>query len=136
MTLKDEIERAEAHLALLRQKESSATCAEVGRRWEHVGGRWTGGCPNCNCSSAIYTCSVCGDSDYGDPDAEVQKNDCARLRMAQESIGSTLAEARAALIVAEIERRSCGNCLEANNVGMCAVSGCVNFSKWRGGSNG
>jgi len=88
VTLKDEIEQAEAHLAQLRQRAASATCAEVGHRWKHAGGRWVGGCENCNCSAAVYTCDVCGDSDYGDPDAEVQKAECAKFHQSDAAIAA------------------------------------------------
>ena len=68
MTLKDEIEATEAHLAALRLKAASATCAEVGHRWKHIGGA-NAGCEfghDCTCSTPVQECEVCGACDYGE----------------------------------------------------------------------
>ncbi len=81
MGLKEEIEEAENRLAQLRLREASATCAEVGHRWEPVGGSNAGCDDECSCSVAVYSCKVCGDCDYGEPDRPQVIAACLATRM-------------------------------------------------------
>jgi hypothetical protein len=39
---------------------------EKGHDMRHVGGCNAGCCEDCCCSVPVFTCSRCGDSDYGD----------------------------------------------------------------------
>lgn len=80
MSLKDEIEAAEAHLAQLKQRAATATCEEVGHRWELVGGASAGCCDECHCSVSVRVCKVCGGYDYGDDERAEVVSECERAQ--------------------------------------------------------
>lgn len=81
MGLREEIAEAEARLARLKQQEAAATCAEVGHRWKHIGGRNAGCGDACDCSVPVHQCEVCGDCDYGDnAEGTATIAACAELR--------------------------------------------------------
>lgn len=53
---------------------------EAGHDWQSVGGCNAGCHAECGCSVPVYTCSRCGDCDYGDNDeARVVRKRCADL---------------------------------------------------------
>ncbi|RWB67611.1 hypothetical protein [Mesorhizobium sp.] len=60
------LERAKAELEQAEREIAQASCAEVGHRWNFVGGR-NAGCEliGCDCSVPVYECATCGDCDYG-----------------------------------------------------------------------
>lgn len=70
--LKQQLADAEAHVEALKRQAAAATCAEVGHRWRHIGGRNAACSDDCGCSVPVHECTTCGDSDYGD-NAEGQK---------------------------------------------------------------
>ena len=43
-------------------------CGEYGCSMKHIGGRNAGCSSHCCCSVPVYSCPICGDSDYGDND--------------------------------------------------------------------
>lgn len=65
--LQDQIEAAEAHLAILRQQAAASTCAVAGHRWQVVGGANAGCDDDCSCTTLVRECAVCGTCDYGEP---------------------------------------------------------------------
>lgn len=68
MSLADDIDAAEWHLAALKLRFATATCTEAGHRWRLVGGRSVGCCPDwCRCSVLVNECATCGECDYGHP---------------------------------------------------------------------
>lgn len=78
MTLQDDLKEAEARVAMLKARISSADCAEVGHMWMHIGGVNAGCGDDCQCSVPIYECARCGDSDYGDnEEADEVREDCS-----------------------------------------------------------
>lgn len=68
MSLATQLEAARNEVARLEQIAATATCAEIGHRWESIGGA-NCGCEKGDCSVPVNTCKVCGNSDYGDNDA-------------------------------------------------------------------
>lgn len=68
MTLRDELEEAEAGVDRLKRKIAAATCREAGCDMQFFGG-CNAGCDlgnGCGCSVPVHVCTRCGDSDYGD----------------------------------------------------------------------
>jgi hypothetical protein len=65
LTLAEELSAAESLVAQLRQQIASASCAEVGHEWSHIGGSNAGCCVYCYCSVPVHRCEKCGDCDYG-----------------------------------------------------------------------
>jgi len=75
--LVDELEAARAEVSRLERQVASATCAEVGHRWQSSGGA-NCGCKIGYCSVPVHECAVCGDCDYGDnEDADDVRANCA-----------------------------------------------------------
>lgn len=64
-TLAEKLKVARDEVARLEREAMSATCADLGYAWTHVGGINAGCGPDCSCSVPIYSCNRCGDSDYG-----------------------------------------------------------------------
>jgi hypothetical protein len=67
-TLQEEIEKAKDHLARLERKQKSEDCRKVGCDMQFAGGK-NASCDlgdACDCSVPVYSCTKCGDSDYGD----------------------------------------------------------------------
>jgi hypothetical protein len=80
MKLAEQLESAKAEVARLERAAAAATCAEVGHRWESLGGA-NCGCKAGACSVPVNTCTACGDCDYGDnDDASEIRRACRRLR--------------------------------------------------------
>ncbi len=51
---------------------------EGGHDWQSIGGCNAGCGEECGCSVPVYTCTRCGDSDYGEnAEAEDIRNECA-----------------------------------------------------------
>lgn len=71
--LAEEIRVAEAHLAELRRRAQTATCAEIGHDMHSIGGvscTTAGGCGDC--SVAVNECRRCGACDYGVGDEQLE----------------------------------------------------------------
>lgn len=110
MTLLDEIAEAETRLEGLRRQAKAAPCAEVGHRWQHLGGKSAGCCDDCRCSIPVYVCEVCGDCDYGDNDKALETlATCATERL--DLLGSAI---QAAI---EAEKSTQGHDLEDDRLG-------------------
>lgn len=78
MTLIDQLAKAEAEAARLRREIAQGPCVEFGHDWQFVGGSNLGCGPDCACSGPVYTCSKCGDCDYGDnEEADELRAECA-----------------------------------------------------------
>lgn len=81
--LTEQLDRARAEVAMLERKVASASCAEVGHRWESIGG-CNCGC-DCEkdgaCSLPVNRCAVCSDYDYGsNTEAEQIRVSCVERR--------------------------------------------------------
>lgn len=59
------------------EKPDVAMCATTGHAWQSIGGS-NAGCenPDCSCSVAVYTCSLCGECDYGERDRQDTWDKC------------------------------------------------------------
>lgn len=91
--LAEQIAAAEAHLTQLRQKALSATCAELGHDWKHIGGCNCGCYPDACCSIPVHECTRCHIPDYGDnQEAKDHIIDC-RERHPDRHIDAALIEA-------------------------------------------
>lgn len=65
MSIRDELAEAEARVENLRRQIASASCADAGHDWRHIGG-CNAGCGNeCCCSVPVHECVKCRDCDYG-----------------------------------------------------------------------
>ena len=74
--LGQELADAEARVAQLKRQIAQGTCGEVGHDWKHVGGCSAACCEHCGCSVPVYTCTKCGDCDYGDNDEADRVRGC------------------------------------------------------------
>lgn len=103
LSLTEQLAEAEAKAERLRRQIAAASCAEVGHRWKHIGGkncgcngidadggRWSG-----SCSVPVYECAVCKDCDYGD-NAEARDwiAACAAMDHDHEGLADIAAEER------------------------------------------
>lgn len=80
-TIDEKIEDARAELNRLEALKKAKSCIE-GHSWISLGG-CNAACDDddCNCSIPVYTCSVCGECDYGENSeaAEIRRQ-CKMLR--------------------------------------------------------
>lgn len=77
--LQQQLDEAEARVAQIKRQMAAASCAEVGHRWKHIGGK-NCGCDEGWCSFPVHECIACGDCDYGEnPEAEKTRADCAKM---------------------------------------------------------
>ena len=75
--LKIQLAQAENLVFQLQQQILHGLCKDIGHSWKFIGGRNAGCSDICDCSIPVYTCSKCGDCDYGDNDeAEETKTKC------------------------------------------------------------
>lgn len=77
MSLTDELREAEDRVAALKRRLASADCRVEGCDMQHSGGMNAACGEHCGCSVPVYTCTRCGDSDYGDnPEANAKRLEC------------------------------------------------------------
>lgn len=75
--LQQQLDEAEARVDQIKRQMAAASCAEVGHRWKHIGGR-NCGCDDGWCSLPVHECTACGDCDYGEnAEAEETRAECA-----------------------------------------------------------
>lgn len=78
MSLLEDLQRAEAKVARLKREVAAGPCREFGHDWQQIGGKNASCHADCACSVPVYTCSKCGDCDYGEnTEAEEIRADCA-----------------------------------------------------------
>jgi hypothetical protein len=77
--IRDALETARAEVARLERLAATANCREVGCDMQHSGGM-NCGCEDGSCSVPAFSCSRCGDSDYGDnSEAAEKRSRCAEF---------------------------------------------------------
>lgn len=76
-SLEAQLNAAEAEANRLRREIAQGPCREVGHDWQFAGGSNLGCDEDCQCGGPVYTCTKCGDSDYGDnEEADELRADC------------------------------------------------------------
>lgn len=93
--LTEALERAEAEVDRLRRAIAGAPCSEVGHRWKFLGGANCGCFDGSGCSVDVHECEVCGDCDYGDTPAMVERRASCEHRIDHEAEQIALQEAGA-----------------------------------------
>lgn len=76
--LTDQLAKVEAEANRIRREIANGPCREHGHDWQFAGGSNLGCCDDCGCGGPVYSCTKCGDSDYGDnEEADELRADCA-----------------------------------------------------------
>lgn len=62
----EQLAELERQAAQIKREIASGPCLEFGHDFQFAGGTNLGCGDDCACGGAVYTCTKCGDCDYGD----------------------------------------------------------------------